>query len=321
MTPLHSAITRRNFLNRIAATAAGIAARSRADAAPAVRAIDTHTHFYDPSRPEGVPWPRRDEALLYRTVLPAEFEALTAKHGIVGTVVVEASPWVEDNRWVLDLAEKHPIIVGFVGNLEVGKPDFAANLRRFGRHSLFRGLRLGERAVAAGLGQKAFEADLRRMGERSYALDLLGGPAVIAHAARVARLAPGLRVVIDHLPFEAWDDDTQAARRALAAVADLPHVYAKVSAVARRKDGVAINDPEHYRGRLDLLWEVFGPDRVIFGSNWPVSERVAPYAVVHGIVAAYVARKGRSAQEKFFWRNSLAAYRWQPRGAAKELVK
>jgi L-fuconolactonase len=322
-------ITRRGFLGRVGGAAAALGAArqacvgsaSRADAAQAARSIDTHTHFYDPARPQGVPWPRPDETLLYRRVLPPEFEALAAKHGVVGTVVVEASPWVEDNQWVLDLAEKHTMIVGFVGNLEVGRPGFAANLRRFGRNPLFRGLRLGERAVAAGLGRRAFEDDLRRMGERSYALDLIGGPSVVAQAARVARLAPGLRVVIDHLPFEAWDGDGDAMRRALAEVADLPRVYAKVSAVARRLNGAIVEDPASYRPRLDALWEAFGPDRVIFGSNWPVSERVAPYAVVHRLVAAYVGQKGRAAREKFFWRNSLAAYRWQPRGAAKGLVR
>lgn len=323
-----SAVTRRDFLGRVVGAAALGAARpaeaaseSWADAVQSSGAIDTHTHFYDPTRPQGVPWPRPDEPLLYRPVRPAEFEALAAKHGVVGTVVVEASPWAEDNQWVLDLAEKHTVIVGFVGNLEVGQPVFAANLRRFGRNPLFRGLRLGERAVAAGLGRRAFEDDLRRLGERAYALDLLGGPPVVPQAARIARLAPGLRVVIDHLPFEAWDADADAARRALAAVADLPHVYAKVSAVARRLNGAAVEDPAYYRSRLDALWEAFGPDRVIFGSNWPVSERVAPYSVIHRLVAEYVAGKGRAAREKFFWRNSLKAYNWQPRGAAKDLVR
>lgn len=68
--------------------------------------IDTHVHFYDPARPEGVPWPAQDNALLYRTVLPDEWERLVAPLGTGGTTVVEASEWVADNQWLLDLAEK-----------------------------------------------------------------------------------------------------------------------------------------------------------------------------------------------------------------------
>jgi hypothetical protein len=70
--------------------------------------IDAHTHFYDPTRPEGVPWPPRDERMLYRRVLPKDYLALPMPQPVTGTVVVEASPWVEDNRWVLDLAALSP---------------------------------------------------------------------------------------------------------------------------------------------------------------------------------------------------------------------
>ena len=82
--------------------------------------IDTHTHFYDPTRAQGVPWPPREDKLLYRTVLPKDYRALAVPQPVTGTVIVEASPWLEDNQWVLDLSEREPFIVGFVGNLPVG---------------------------------------------------------------------------------------------------------------------------------------------------------------------------------------------------------
>ena len=63
--------------------------------------IDTHTHFYDPSRTQGVPWPNKDDDFLYRTVLPNEYKAMTMPLGVRGTVVVEASKWFEDNLWIL----------------------------------------------------------------------------------------------------------------------------------------------------------------------------------------------------------------------------
>jgi hypothetical protein len=63
--------------------------------------------------------------------VPAEFKALTKKRGISGTIVVEASPWVEDNQWLLDLAAKDPFIIGVVGNLYLAGADFPSYLKRF----------------------------------------------------------------------------------------------------------------------------------------------------------------------------------------------
>jgi L-fuconolactonase len=109
--------------------------------------IDAHTHFYDPTRPEGVPWPTREEKLLYRRVLPKDYRALAVPRPVAGTVVVEASPWVEDNQWVLDLAAKEPFIVGLVGNLPVGTKQFAGHLKRFAANKLFCGLRIRDRKL------------------------------------------------------------------------------------------------------------------------------------------------------------------------------
>ena len=108
-------------------------------------------------------------------------------------------------------------------------------------------------------------------------------------------------------------------RAALAPIARLPRVYAKVSNVVRSKDGRVIEDLAVYRPALDVLWDLFGAERLVYGSNWPVSERVAPYASLHKIVAAYFSERGQANAEKFFWRNSLRAYGWQRRGRAKEL--
>ena len=318
-------MNRRKFLHQTAVATAVSALGSPLVHAAAttsdVKAIDTHTHFYDPTRPQGVPWPPPNDKTLYRTVQPKEFVELSAKHGVVGTVVVEASPWLEDNQWILDQAQGNPIIVGFVGNLPAGTPEFATHLKRFSANPLFRGIRLNSGAISKGLGQAAFESDLKRLGDGGFSLDLLGGAAMLPDAVRVAKLAPNLRIIIDHLPFKDWDRDPSALRRALADAAACPNIHAKVSEVVRRADGKVAEDAAFYRPGLDALWELFGPDRVLFGSNWPVSNLVAPYATVYQVVADYVRSKGRAEQEKYFWRNALAVYRWQPRGLAAGLLK
>lgn len=314
--------SRRGFLQNAALTTAALGLLpQRSDAFALPPAIDTHTHFYDPTRKQGVPWPPVGETVLYKPHYPREFQMLTQPHRVVGTVVVEASPWLEDNQWILDLAKDDPFIVGFIGNLELGKPEFAANLQRFGANPLFRGLRVNARALAQGLGQAAFEKDLQRLGEREYALDVLGNAALLPDVVRVAKLAPGLRIVIDHLPFGEWDKDVAAMERALAEIAQTRNVYAKVSNVVRRVDGKVVETPESYRPALDVLWKLFGASRLIFGSNWPVSNRVAPYSTLHKIVADYFLAKGTGSAEKFFLKNSLAAYRWVPRGAARGFSK
>ncbi len=284
-----------------------------------VPAIDTHTHFYDPSRKQGVPWPKPEENILYKPHYPAQFRALTSSLNIVGTVVVEASPWVEDNQWILDLAKENDDIVGFIGNLKLGEPEFAAQLKRFSANPIFRGLRLGEKAVIEGMGQSAFERDLQRMGDQSLTLDLVGNAPMLPLIPRIAKLAPQLRIVIDHLPFPAWDSDPAAMKTALAEITHVPLVFAKVSHVMRRVDGRTIEDAALYRLRLDVLWESFGADRVVFGSNWPVSKLFAPYDSLHKTVAEYFGEKGQAVTEKYFWRNSRRAYSWVPRGKARGL--
>src|SRR5882757_7999637 len=125
-----AAYNRRRFLAATAQAAAGMALAVESTAVRAAptlvdpgasgfTVIDTHTHFYDPTRAQGVPWPPREDKLLYRTVLPRDYRALPVPRSVTGTVVVEASPWVEDNQWVLDLAAHDPFIVGLVGGLPV----------------------------------------------------------------------------------------------------------------------------------------------------------------------------------------------------------
>ena len=163
---------------------------------------------------------------------------------------------------------------------------------------------------------------MKRLADRQLTLDVVGDTPILADVLRIKKMAPDLRVVIDHLPFHAWDKDgTAAMRDALKEVAQLPRVYIKISYVPRQVGGRLVEDPEFYRPGLDVLWNLFGPDRAIYGSNWPVSDLVAPYASMYKIVAAYFAGKSDADAQKFFWKNSLAAYSWLPRGKAASLVR
>jgi L-fuconolactonase len=83
--------------------------------------------------------------------------------------------------------------------------------------------------------------------------------------------------------------------------------------VLRRVDGHVPLDLDFYRSRLDEIWGIFGEDRIMFGSDWPNSDRWGTYQQVFNIARDYVTPKGPAAAEKFYWRNSLQAYRWKNR--------
>ena len=267
--------------------------------------IDTHVHFYDPERPQGVPWPGKDEKLLHRTVLPREFEALARPLGVTGVVVVEASLWVEDNQWVLDLAAHDPFLLGLVGHLDPGTPEFRDHFERFRKNPLFLGIRVGDQSVSDALARSACAADFRRLADAGLEADILGRAS--ADLVRFADRFPDLRIVIDHLPFAPGAEGT------LAELGRRSNVFAKVSGVLRRVDGRVPLDLGFYRPALDQLWDLFGAERLIYGSNWPVSELVAPLAAVHKVAVEYFATKGPVAADRFFRQNSRAAYRWKPR--------
>ena len=279
--------------------------------------VDCHTHFYDPTRPAGVPWPAKGDPALYRPVLPKHFLEQAAPLGVDKTVVVEASPWVEDNAWLLELAAANRSIVGVVGNLTPGKAAFAQQLKRFAANKIYRGIRIGHDALRSGLEQPEFVSDIRRLADSGLELDVNGGPQTPVDVARLAVEAPELTIVINHLANVDVDGGPapQEWVAAMRAAARHPCVFCKVSALVEHAkptggDKKVPDDVDFYRPVLDAIWEIFGEDRLIYGSNWPVSDVYSPYRTVFEIVNRYVKARGAAATEKFFRKNALAAYRW-----------
>jgi len=274
--------------------------------------VDTHIHVYDPSRPQGVPWPRPQDEFLYRTVMPEHYKAVAEPEGVTGAVIVEASEWVEDNAWILDVARQDPFILAVVGNLEPGSDEFTHGLERFWPDPLFCGVRLRASTVER-MAEPAVAADLEQLAQAGLAIDLLVRPAHLPAVAELARRLPAARLVINHVagvlidgnpPDPAWADG-------MATAAEHANVYCKVSGLASATRQPRA--PEHvafYKPTLDVLWRAFGEDRVFYGSDWPVSARSAEYASVQRVVSEYVRPLGSECAEKYFWRNAAAAYRW-----------
>ncbi len=312
-------MNRRTFLGVAAASAVGI----RAQALP-FPVIDTHIHLFDPTRPEGVPWPPKNDAILYRPALPDRFRKVAAPFGVKGAIEVECSTWLEDNQWVLDVSEKDTIMVGTVGNLEPGKTGFRRNLDRFRKNPLFRGIRYGylwNRDVRAALANPEFVADLKFLADADLSLDTANQSVrLLEDMLKLSDAVPNLRIILDHLPRLARPQEPEQGAAYDAAMRELgkrPQVYVKVSEVLNRVDGRVPLELNFYRAKIDELWETFGEDRLLYGSDWPNSDPFGTYEQVISIVHEYFIAKGREAAEKYFWKNSVAAYRWVKREAGQ----
>ena len=271
--------------------------------------IDTHTHFYDPSRPQGIPWPEPDDDTLPDRALPEDYKALALPEGVTGTVMVECSPWVEDNQWVLDLAAEDPFIVGLVGHLEPDHPHFANDLERFAADPVFVGIRA---RVVADEDHGAAAAALL------VAHDLELDTGLHEGVPALAERFPELRIVINHcggIPIDGNPPDPGRLELMRQAAAH-PRVYCKVSGMMDLRSTVkpAPLELDFYRPVLDALWDLFGEDRLIYGSDWPVSDRSdRDYAQIQRLAHEYFSSRGEAVLEKYFWRNAKAAYQWVER--------
>jgi L-fuconolactonase len=167
-----------------------------------------------------------------------------------------------------------------------------------------------------------FVPDLKALADAGLELDTANpDPALIADIVQLSDRVPSLRVVIDHLPHLEPPNESRARRAYEAKLRELgkrPQIYVKVSEVLRSADGRVPLDLNFYRPRLDELWDIFGPDRLIYGSDWPNSDDWESYGQVLDVVRAYFMSKGPEAVEKFFWKNSVEAYRWIKRDTRRD---
>jgi len=291
--------------------------RARADkSVDELDIIDCHTHFFDPTRPGGIPWPAKGSPL-YRTVLPKHLRELKHFRRVTGTVIVEASDRLEDNAWLLGLAKEDPFVVGIVGRLEPGSPDFAKHLKRFAANPLFRGIRISTGLLGTLLEKDKLD-DLKLFADRDLALDVNGGPETPAELARLAKRLPDLRIVLNHVgnvkitsepPPRDWANGIRAA-------AQHKNVSCKISALcwaAAQGGKNAPRDLDFYRPYIDVVWNAFGDDRVIYGSDWPASESAADYATQQRIVMEYAVDKGNDVAAKFCSLNAKRVYKWVER--------
>lgn len=304
------------------------------EAAAKLTIIDTHTHFFDPTRaiPVGrdrpVPWPSPNDSRLYKSTLPPDWEALAKPLGMKGTVVVEAGTnWLEDNDWILKLAEQHRSIVGLIGNLSgtaieqgIAVPvwedmnRFGKEVRRLARNPIFRGIRMGGRSISKDLSGDRYP-HFEVLADAGLVIDVNGPNA--AEIVALAKAVPSLIIVVDHMfGFNPASSTPEKWRSDITAMGGVQNVVMKVSGLVEGI-GSLQTDPasalDKCSGGLDHVYQSFGPDRLVFGTNWPVSQPRGEMSVVTNIVRNYFEPKGKDVLAKVFAGNAKKVYRYVDR--------
>ncbi|MCX4869596.1 amidohydrolase family protein [Streptomyces sp. NBC_00825] len=246
--------------------------------------IDAHVHLWDPDLHDHA-W-LQSAGELHRPFL---LDDLTAASRSVTAVVVQAGRTVDEARWLLGLAARSPRIAGVVVHTDLADPaavDTIDALRVEGGGSALVGVRdpagAGE---GARLGLPQVRRSLAALGERGLAMDLLLGHGTLREAYAAARDLPQVRFVVDHAAISAVDVRREGLSEwaaQLTPLGRLPNVVCKLSGL-----GKATAEPGGVR--LDavarVLLDVFGPRRLAFGSDWPVSTQWSPYEDVVGATA------------------------------------
>ena len=280
--------------------------------------VETHIHFWQTSRPGGVPWPTAAEGPIFRDVLPPEYSAFAKSQGVVAAGIVEASGIVEDNQWILDLVKGDPFYSFFVGNLEIGAPTFTADLARFAADPRFVGIRGYLTGPAEGITLTAAQlTNLRDLAERGMTLDIIsrGTKNPKSQVQALCTAVPNLRIIIDHLGGATGptvDPTWELEIRRLATAC--PNMYMKFSSFydMYAPGDVVFASPTDlaaYKAHFDVLMTAFGADRLIWGSNWPVITLHGSFETQIALAEAYLGAQAAGVRDKVMYKNALGFYR------------
>lgn len=259
--------------------------------------IDAHHHLWTAD----YPWlaERPELAPIRRDYGVADLRANLAAAGVDRTVLVEAG-WGHPSETVefLHLAGAVPEIAGVVGHVDLLGADLPAVLARYQAHPRVRylvGLRdqVQGRPEADFLARPETTAALKTVAKTVPTFDLVVRPDQLLAAARAAQAVPELTFVLDHLGKPAVRDGAEglwAWREAVTPLAKQPNVVAKLSGLVTEADWKQWR-PEELRPYVQTALELFGPDRLMFGSDWPVCELAATYTRVKDVVTEILGRE------------------------------
>ena len=239
--------------------------------------IDAHQHFWRVGE-NGFSWPTPDLVTIHRDFGAKELETIGAPFDLQGSVLVQSQADDRDTAWLLELAASEPLVLGVVGWVDMMAPDAAERITRLARHPKLRGLRpMLQSLDDAWIANPALDPALDAMVACDLSLDALVFERHLPHLLSLAHRRPELAIVIDHGAkppimtgaYFSWAD-------AISTLAALPQVYCKLSGLLT--EAAPSQSPDALAPYINHLATVFGLNRLMWGSDWPVLNTAGDYA-------------------------------------------
>ncbi len=273
--------------------------------------VDSHQHFWQLSRGDYV-WPNESVAPIFRDFAPADLAPHLAEAGVRQTVLVQATDSVAETCFLLDLAAQHDVIAGVVGWVDLRAPDAVATIDSLRSSPWLKGLRPMLQSIADTdwILRDAVQPALAHMQNVGLRFDALVQPRHLDPLATMATRYPGLAMVIDHLAKPVMgngQDPDPDWRDGIGALAALPNVWCKLSGM------VTEIGPDWRQEDLapfaQAVMTAFGPDRVMWGSDWPVVNLAADYATWFATAKRLVGHLSEDDRGRVFGHVARAFYR------------
>jgi L-fuconolactonase len=275
------------------------------------RKIDSHQHFWNPARGD-YDWMPMDNAILARPYGPADLEPHLIAHQIDQTVLVQAAASVEETEYMLGIADTSPRVAGVVGWINFEDPSHAHHLRRLAKHPKFLGVRpmIQDIPDVAWMLRKDIQWAYELIVECDLTFDALGFPRHLENFLTLLLRYPDMRVVIDHCmkpQIRTHSEDSFSFwASGMAHLAENTAAFCKFSGLVTETNGWSI---EAMRPYTDHLLKVFGPDRTMWGSDWPVCRLEASYDAWHDAARVLTAHLPTEAQQSLFGGTAQTFYR------------
>ena len=271
--------------------------------------IDSHQHFwrYNPTRDA---WITDAMSILRRDFLPEELAMERKANRIDASIAVQASQSEEETSFLLELAEDNPQIAGVVGWVDLASPQIDERLQFFSRYEKLRGFRHIAQAEPDDrfLVHPDFTRGISRLRQFGFTYDILIYPKQLPAAIELVSKFSEQRFVIDHLAKpETRSKDITFWAKHIRRIAESPNVFCKLSGLVTEADWRNWK-PSDFKPYLDVVLEAFGPDRLMFGSDWPVCLLAASYAQVQQIIEEFLRDCTSTEKENIFGGNAIRFY-------------
>jgi L-fuconolactonase len=271
--------------------------------------IDSHQHFWHYSPVEHT-WMSDEMATLKRDFLPIDLEPLLANTGFHGSIAVQARQSLEETQWLLELADQYEFIRAVVGWVDLRAEELPQQLTTFTRHPKLVGVRhvIHDEPDDEFMLRPEFRRGISRLREFDLTYDLLLFPKHLPAAVRLVDEFPDQPFVLDHIAkpkigerlISPWRDDIEE-------LAALPNVSCKLSGMVTEANWTQWR-PDDFHPYLDVVFEAFGADRLMIGSDWPVCTLSGDYSSTMQIVIDYLRRLPAEAQEGVLGGNCARFY-------------